>query len=161
MKIYLKRDTSEENSRYIVYTESGDEKYKVVGKRKASFERTYVMLKDDCVAKIRDTHLGVIRTYYVTTKENNFHIVMTLSRDKVSIAYHGVSLHIRGDVLNKSYDILNIDNSVVACVCRRFSDKGDALEININDNNFEMACIASAICLDSVCTTDSLVLQAT
>ncbi|MBQ4129499.1 MAG: hypothetical protein IJD68_06990 [Ruminococcus sp.] len=161
MKIYLTRDKSQENSRYIVYSETGQVLYKIVGKRKSSVERTYIMKDDACVAKIRDAHLGPIRTCYVTEADLSFHLVFTTVNNKTSITFHGLSFHLRGDLLFKSYDLLNIDNSVVACVCRRFNSSADALEININDKNFELACISTAVCLDSVCTMDSMALQAT
>lgn len=161
MKIYLKRDTSDENSRYIVYSETGEEMYKIIGKRKTSIDRVYITNDDKCIAKIRDTHLGMIRSCYVTTQSDSFHIVMTTSRDKISITFHGISYHIRGDVLNKSYDILDVDNSVVGCVCRRFNSSADALELNFDDKKHELNIIASAVFLDTVCTVDSMALQTT
>lgn len=161
MKIYLKRDKSDENSRYIVYTYSGDELYKIVGKYTRSSHHMYIMKGDECIAKIRDTHLALLRTCYINSKDSSCHVVVTNSRDKLAVKYHGVSLHLRGDVLNKSYDILDVDNSVVSCVCRRFSTSHDALEININDEKFEILSIATAVCLDISCTTDVMALQAT
>lgn len=161
MKVYLKRDKSDENSRYIVYTHSGDELYRIVGRYTRSSHHMYVMKKDRCIAKIRDTHLALLRTCYVTCKENSFHLVVTNVRDNLAVKYHGIPLHIRGDVLNKSYDILDIDNSVISCVCRRFSTSHDALELNINEEKFEIHCIATAVFLDTTCTMDALALQAT
>ena len=113
MKIYIKRDKSDEKSRYIIYSESGEELYKVVGECKGRTERGYILCKDSCVAKIRDTRLLTIRTCYVFTKEDRFHIVLTSSNDKMKITFHGIDFHIRGDVLHESYDLMNIDNSVV------------------------------------------------
>ncbi len=161
MKIYLNRDKSEENSRYIVYTETFDEMYRIVGKHNRSSQHFYIMKYDKCIAKIRESHLAMLRSCYVSTLESNFHIAITNTKDKFKVSYHGVPLHLRGDVLNKTYDILDVDNTVIACVCRRFSKSHDALEININDNKYETLSIATAVCLNDVCTMDSLVLQAT
>ncbi len=161
MKIYLTRDKSEENSRYLVYSDTGQVLYKIIGKSKSSVERTYIMRDDICVAKIRDARLGPIRTCYVSQADLSYHLVFTTVKNKTSISFHGLSFHIRGDIISKSYDILNIDNSVVACVCRRYNKTADALEININDKNFELACIAAAVCFNCACTTDLPALQAT
>ena len=161
MKLYIKRDKTDETSRYIVYSESGEVVYKICGKYSTSSQRTYIMRDDVCVAKIRDAHLGPIRTSYVTLCGSSFHLVTTLSRKKYTVTYHGVPLHIRGDVLANCYDILAVDNSVIACVCRRYKTDSETMELNINDINYQLLCIASAVCLDSVGTIDSMVLQTT
>lgn len=161
MKIYLKRDKSDENSRYIVFTHSGDELYKIVGKHTRSSHCMYITLGDKCIAKIKDTNLALLRTCHISSKDYNFRLTITTPKDKFLVAYHGVPIHLRGDILNKSYDILDIDNTVLSCVCRRFSTSHDALEININDDKYEILSIATAVCLDSLCTTDVMALQAT
>lgn len=159
MKFYIKRDTSTDNSRYIVFSETYEEVYRISGKCSSSGEKLYISYNDKCVAKVRDTRIGLLRTCYVVLPDDSFHLVIANSRDKIKVKFHGVSLHIRGNLLEKSYDIMNVDNSVVACVCRRFSSMRDAIEININDRKYELLSIASAVCFDSVCTNDSLALQ--
>ncbi|MBE6824067.1 MAG: hypothetical protein E7513_01845 [Ruminococcaceae bacterium] len=161
MKLYLKRDKTDENSRYIVFDENGDEKYRIVGKRSTSTERIYIMFGDTCVAKIKDTHLGPMRSCSVTTQDGSFHIVITCSKDKIAITYHRAQFHIRGDVLNKSYDILDVANSVVACISRRFKTSSETLELNIYMQKYEILCISSALCLNNICMNDTLALQAT
>ncbi len=161
MKLYLKRDKTDENSRYIVFDESGIEKYRIVGKLSASTERTYILCGDTCVAKIRDTHLGPMRSCNITTTDGSCHIVITCTKDKIAITYHRAQLHIRGDVLNKSYDILDVANTVIACISRRFKTSSETLELNIYDEKYEKLCISSAVCLNNVCMNDTLALQAT
>lgn len=161
MRIYLKRDKSDEISRYIVFSESGEELYKISGKHSRSSHRLYINSGDKCIAKIRDTHLALLRTCYIATQSFGCHLTITSHKSKMMVAFHGVPLHVRGDVLNKSYDILDIDNTVLSCICRRFSTSHDALEININDDKYEILSIATAVCLDSLCTTDVMALQAT
>ncbi len=161
VKIYLTRDISEENSRYIVCRDTGDEILKISGKRKSGFERMYINQKDQCVAKIRDTGISVLRSCYVSSQCGNFHFVISTSKDKMSITYHGVPFHIRGNILEKSYDILDVDNSVIACVQKRFKTSTETLEINISNEKYLIHCIASAVCLNNSCTTDALSLQTT
>ena len=74
VKIYIKRDKSNERSRYIIYSESSEELYTVVGECKGRTERAYVLCKGRCVAKIRDTRLFMFRTCYVFTNDDRFHI---------------------------------------------------------------------------------------
>ncbi len=161
MKIYIKRDKSNETARYIIYSESGEELYKVVGECKGRTERAYVLCGENCVAKIRDIRLFMLRTCYVNTKQDSFHIVLTSSNDKMKITFHGIDFHIRGDVLYQSYDLMNIDNSVVCCVSKRFVAHADALEMNINEEKQILNCIVCAIFLDSLCTVDAMTLQTT
>ncbi len=161
MKIYIKRDKSNETARYIVYSESGEELYKVAGECKGHTERSYILCKGYCVAKIRDTRLFMLRTCYVNTDRDSFHIVLTSSNDKMKITFHGIDFHIRGDVFKTSYDLMNIDNSVVCCVSKRYIPHADALELNINDEKQVLNCIVCAIFLDSLCTVDAMTLQTT
>ena len=161
MKIYLKRDKTDEKSRYIVYAENGDELYRIIGETKGNTERAYVLYKNSCVAKIRDARLFMFRTCFVNSKDDSFHIVLTSVSDKITISFHGIDFHIRGDILKKSYDIMNIENSVVCCVSRRYVTRADAIELNIFDNKHIISCIACAMFLDSVCTIDTMALQTT
>lgn len=161
MKIYIKRDKSNDRSRYIIYSESGEELYTVVGECKGRTERAYILCKERCVAKIRDTRLFMLRTCYVFTNKDRFHIVLTSTGNKMKISFHGIDFHIRGDVLNESYDLMSIDNSVVCCVSRRYVTHADALELNINDAKHILNCIVSAIFLDSLCMVDAMTLQTT
>ncbi len=161
MKVYLKRDKSDENSRYIVYSESGEILYKIYGSYKSHVEKIYVMQEDKYIAKMRETLLGNFRTCYVTTSSDNFYIAMKCSRDKVSVTFRGAGFHIRGNVFDKSYDIMNIDNSVVGVVSRRFSTRADALELNVYDNKYILSCIACAVFFDTACVMDTSALQAT
>lgn len=161
MRVYLKRDKSDENSRYVVFSECGEKLYNITGKRSGSFHRLYINSGDRCIAKIKDNEFMLLRNCYISTDNLACHITITTRKSKLMVAFHGVPLHIRGDVLNKSYDILDIDNTVLCCVCRRFSSSHDALEININDDKYEILSIAAAVCLDSLCTTDAMALQAT
>lgn len=121
----------------------------------------YVQNDDECVAKIREVRIANIKTNYVSTKEDKFHIVVTQKRGKLSAIYHGIGFHIRGDVSEKSYDIMDIDNSVIACVQKRFNTSKETFEININNDKYLVHCIVSAVCMNCVCTTDALALQAT
>lgn len=161
MKIYLKRDKSDEKSRYIVYSESAEELYRIVGEKKAHIERSYILHNDTCVAKIRDTNLFMVRNCYVNTNENNFHIMMTSASDKMTFRFHGIDFHLRGDILNKSYDIMNIENKVVCCVSRKYLSHSDALELNIFEENNILSCIVCAMFFDSICTVDAMTLQTT
>lgn len=161
MKIYIKRDKSNEKARYIIYSESGEELYKVSGECKGRTERAYIMCGENYVAKIRDIRLLSLRTCYVNTEKDSFHILLTSSNNKMKIAFHGIDFHIRGDALSQSYDLMNIDNSVVCCVSRRYVKHADALELNINEEKHILNCIVCAIFLDSLCTVDALTLQTT
>lgn len=161
MKIYLKRDKSNEHCRYVVYDELFKELYTVLGKHSSSGERMYIQYSDNCIAKIRITSLALLRSCHVTTNDENFRIVITNTKDKIAINYHGVAYHIRGDVLLKSYDILDVDNTLIACVQKRFNTNSEVLEINVNNSKHELSCIASALCLNTICTNDALLLQTT
>lgn len=162
VKVYLCRDTSVENSRYIVYSHTQQVMFKVTGKHKSGFERMYINTpQDDCVAKITDTSIAMLRTCHVSSKYGNFHFVVSHTKDRMTITYHGLPFHIRGNIAEKSYDILDVDNSIIACVQKRFKTSSETLELNINDDKYLVHCIASAVCLNLGSTCDVLQLQTT
>lgn len=162
VKVYLYRDTVDENSRYIVYSDTQQVLFKVTGKHKSGFERMYISTSDcDCVAKITDTSIAVIRTCHVSSKYGNFHFVVSKNKDRMSITFHGLPFHIRGNINEKSYDFLDVDNSIIASVQKRFKTSSETLELNINDNKYLVHCIACAVCLNASSTCDVLQLQTT
>lgn len=161
MKVFLVRDNSELTSRYIVYSQSGDTLCEVNAKYSTGSQKMNIYSDSHRIAKIRDVSIGKIKTYYISTENDKFSIVMSDARSKFAVIYHGIGFHLRGNVLEKSYDIMDIDNSLVACVQKRFNTSKETLELNINNDKYLVHCIASAVCLNSLCTTDALALQAT
>ena len=119
------------------------------------------MQNDSFVLKLRQTLLGNFRTCYVVSGEDSFHIAMKCSREKVSVTFRGTGFHIRGNVFDKSYDIMNIDNSVVGVVSRRYSARADAIELTVYDDKYILSCIACAVFFDTACVLDSAALPAT
>lgn len=133
--------------------------FTVSGRFTKNSEHLYIMRDELCVAKIRGASLAVLRSCHVKTDRDDFRIMIASKHDKTVITYHGVNFHIRGNVTLKSYDILDVDNSVVACVQRRYNTSNETLELNIDNDKNLLSCIASAVCLNSDCTNDALTLQ--
>lgn len=159
MKVYLKRDKSNDNSRYIVTDELGVKMFTVCGRFTKNAEHLYIMHDELCVAKIRNTSISLLRTCHVKTDRDDFRIVIASKHDKTAITYHGVNFRIRGNVTLKSYDILDVDNSVLACVQKRYNTSNETLELNIDNDKNLLSCIASAVCLNTSCLNDALTLQ--
>ena len=139
--------------------ESGYQLFTVGGKFKRNSEHLYIMRDELCVAKIRDTSLSLLRSCHIKTDSDDFRIMIASNQTKTAITYHGVNFHIRGNVTIKSYDILDVDNTVIACIQKRFNTADETLELNINNDKNLLSCIASAVCLNSKSTNDVLALQ--
>ncbi|MDP4119637.1 MAG: hypothetical protein Q8876_01065, partial [Bacillota bacterium] len=75
---------------------------------------------------------------------------ITLTYAKQQFTFYGISWHIRGDLLTKNYDIVDIDNSVIMSHCVRWGQFGDGYEINILSENREILCLCVAICLNHI-----------
>lgn len=159
MKLYLSKDKSDDSSRFIVYDERACQRYKVVGRHVRSGERMYILCDDLQLVTLRDTKIAGLRSYYVHMFDDSFHVIITKRRSGFSVSIHGVSWHIVGDVLKKSYSILDIDNTVVASICRHHTAVGEAYEVDIIDKTNELYCIAIAVCVESICTLESFAVQ--
>lgn len=159
VKIYLKRDSSDFSSRYIIFDELCDEKYRILGKHIASGERMYILKGEEKVAKIRNIQFTVFRSYSITVKNETIRLIITKTGADYTVNFRGISWHIRGDIIAKSYDILDADNTIVATNCKRFSPCGDGYELNIFSDSRELFCIAIAVCIDSIAAVSQLTLQ--
>lgn len=161
VKLYLKRDNSSEFSRYIVLDELGVEKYSIVGRHLASGERMYILDGEKKLMKIKDTKLYMLRSFYISQKSDAMRILIAYKGNDISVTFHGICWHISGDVLGKAYDILDIDNSVVASVSKSYSSGTQLFEININNEEKELFCIAGAVCVNSIATVHKMAAQTT
>ncbi len=148
MKVFIRRDTSDEHARYLIDDEFENPLYNVTGRMTASGELMKIMSEGYTAAKIRDMRLPVVRAYSVSYASENIKLFFTVRAGEVRVRFSGISWRIRGDVLGGSYDILDADSTVICTVYKHFSKNYS--ELTIFDTNRELFCIAAAICVESL-----------
>ena len=137
VKIYLQRDISTLNARYQVADEQGRLRYTVTGKRNPSGESI----------RICDTDGNTV-VYSISGGGESMRLNIAVGNGRASIRFRGISFLVRGDVLMGSYSILDADTAVVCTVGRDYAR--DCTQLVLNQNEREIFCLATAICIDSL-----------
>lgn len=160
MKLYLKRDLSSENSRFLVLDELCRESFYVLSSGK-SLEKLVITTADGMVVtKINRLPLPMFFAYSITANGRNIRFILNPAKNARNCYYYGVSWHIRGDVFTKSFDILDVDNSVLAVHSRCFG-VCDGYELNIYSEENLQLCLASAVCVNTVALCDNTAIKFT
>lgn len=160
VRVFAKRDTSELNSRFEIFSETGEQKYTVRGKHTPSGES--IRIRDnngDAVCRIRRLGFSSLSAYTITVNNESVRLNIAMSGGAASVRFRGISFMIRGDVIAGNYDILDADNSIVCVVGKDFANRTLTLTIEMEER--ELFCIAAAVCIDSLSISALPVLQMT
>lgn len=152
MKLFIKRDRTVDGALFAVFDELGENKYYV-----KSTKNHIVLcdLKGKTLLKIKRILLPALRTYTLVSSERTIRFL--INPKKSYCWFYGMSWHIRGDFFEKSFDVMEADNSVASTFARRFNDDGYELIINCEHNEF--LCIGVAVCACLEAKVDNLVMQ--
>ena len=159
MKLHLQRDVSSGDVRFLVYDESGSEKYRAVPVSTRVTKRTNLVLLDsrgEPAAKIR--RLPIVSTYSFVLKVKKTHITFVIVPTKNGILsyFYGNNWHINGSIAAKNFTIIDVDKSVI--LSHRKHASYCTLEIFDEDN--ELYCIAASICANLVNTIEKTAVKA-
>ena len=107
MKLHLQRDISSGDVRFLVYDESGNEKYRAVPVSTRVTKRTNLVLLDsrgEPAAKIR--RLPIVSTYSFVLKVKKTHITFVIVPTKNGILsyFYGNNWHINGSIAASDID---------------------------------------------------------
>ncbi|MDD5796305.1 MAG: hypothetical protein PUD24_05165 [Oscillospiraceae bacterium] len=159
MKLYIKRDIHSCNSRFIVLDELCHEKYTVFSSGK-SFEKLKISdLSGNVKTKINRLPLPLLHAYSISSGKTNIKFILNPAKNAQNCYYYGISWHIRGQVFLKSFDILDVDNSVIAVLSRCFESCVDGYALTIYSEEYEQLCLASAVCANLASLSDNPALQ--
>ncbi len=156
MKLFLKRDNSAENTRYIVCDHTGANKFTVTGKRTASTDKMILSSMDAVpLVTIRSAPFHVFYAFSIKDSNDRFSITATKGRNFIEYRFHGISWTLcRSDDL-RSFEIFDADGKLIMSQCAdRYLSTG-AYELEIYSEQREYFCIAAAICANAVNLTDS------
>lgn len=151
MKLYLRRDTSSENSRFIVCDESGRPKFSVSGFATASTDRMVISSTlGNPLVTIRVARFPVFSVFSISDSSERFAMTATHLRSGGDFRFHGISWVFCRSSDIRSFEILDADKSSVMLLCAdRYLSTG-TYELTINCKQRELFCIAAAICADSL-----------
>lgn len=149
VKFYLQRDISTLNARYQIADEKGALCYTVSGKRTPSGESLRISDPNgETVCRIRSLGFSALSVYSISANGESMRLNIAAGSGRASVRFRGISFYVRGDVLMGSYSIFDADTAVVCTVGKDFVKNCTQLELNQKDR--EIFCLATAICIDSI-----------
>lgn len=160
MKVYIKRDTSCTQARFVIYDALCNEKYFVVSDGKSLEKLKLVDVQGNSLLKIKRLPLPVVYAFSISHKTENIKLILNPAKNAAGCYYYGISWHTRGNVFTKNFDIMDVDNSVVATHLKRWGGCADGYELNVYCEEKELLCIASAVCINIVAIVDNPAVQA-
>ena len=107
------------------------------------------------ITKISRLPLPLLHAYSITSGRKNIRFILNPAKNAQNCYYYGISCHIRGQVFTKSYDILDVDNTVIATHSRCFGNCAEGYELNIYNDENEQFCLASAVCVNMAVLADN------
>lgn len=145
MKLFLKRDTSNETSRFLVFDDMGKEKYIIVGKSKNSKQTMF--LSDKSENKLSTITLFEFSMKYFSIKcDKRLYILMPYIKDKFAFIIYGSTFRFMGDMISGRFSVIDVDKSIIMTQKRCWNKNGEVFEINISCEEQEIFILSMAIC---------------
>lgn len=157
MKLFIRRDVSAGNSCFTVFDESGNEKYKAVfSSNRQNGSMSVFDNKKNVVLKIRKVPLVGTHTFAFKAGKSHITFVTVISQNNFHCNYYGSNWHLCGNVMSGNFSIIDVDNTVISSQIKY----ADYLELDVINNENELYCMATSICLNLINTVDKLAIQA-
>ncbi len=157
MKLYIKRDTSVNNSAFIIFDELGCEKFYISPKKAGSDLSILIIDKsNNILGKIRRLPILGTKSYVFRLGKNRIAFTCIPVKNGINCRYYGKNWHILGDLISKNFSIADVDNTVIATHTKNLAD----CELNVKNPADELYCLATAICINLINTVDNRITQA-
>ena len=151
MKLFLKRDNSGEDARFVVFDETGRQKYSVKGKRSVAADNMVITLpygKPLVTLKVCTFHFFSV--FSVKSGCERFVITLTGMPHNPEYRFHGLCWRVCRFSPDRNFTVIDIDNSLIMKqkTLRNYDD--NYYELTIMNEERELICVATAICADVV-----------
>ncbi len=149
VKLYIQRDCSDLSARYRVFDDKGGLRYLISGRRNPSGESMKLCTPSgEEVCRIRGLGFSALSVYSISAGGESMRLNIAVGAHRATVRFRGISFFVRGDALMGSYSVLDADTAVVCTVGKDFA-KG-CIGVELNQNEREIFCIATAVCIDSL-----------
>ncbi|MCH5202986.1 MAG: hypothetical protein J1F17_07245 [Oscillospiraceae bacterium] len=156
MRLYLKRDTSHCDARFIILNEQGYERFYAVNSANHKYGRINITdLGFNKLCSISTIPLPLFKAYTICDNKDTIRLVFSKNTVRPVCYYYGISWRITGDFLGKNYEIVDHDNKVLLSHYNTHSRISDGYELVIYDENRLLLLLSSVICIDSIEITNS------
>lgn len=145
MKLFLKRDTSDMSSRFVVLDEYGKQKFIVTGKNSTSKQKLTVFNNESVKMADITYYDFVVKYFSVKCCKHLYALVPCLEKEFVFIIY-GSTLRFIGNIPSGRFSLIDVDKSVVMMQKKCWGKYGNGFELEIFDDEQEIFSLSVAIC---------------
>ena len=150
MEFYIQHST-EANALFLIMDSLGQLVYRVTGDSLSIGSKIYLIDRNKQeAARIFSVGLNAISKYsvFIGDKERA-RVIQNLTASRRPIKIKGVSWRFRGDLVTRSYDIVNVDSTVVMTHGRCWNTAGDCYAVDITSESDVLLCLCLSVILDS------------
>ncbi len=145
MKLFLKRDSGELSSRFIVFDEKGNEKYIVTGKTSTSKQVMYISdKKDNKLSSI--TLWNFVGRYFSVKCAKRLYALVPYMNEQFGFMICGSTFVFAGDISSGRFSLIDVDKSPVMTQKKYWNNSGDGFELDIFNDDYEIFSLSVAIC---------------
>ena len=163
VNLYLKRSNAADNMQFEIFDKNNNTVFKILAVNNSSKEIIKIFNIDNDVnineevCKIRAVKFSSLKLHNVSSGNIKFRIIIMPKDNQIFARFYGIGWHIRGSIVSGSYDIIDLDNSVIAAVSKNFSN--NYTQISIFSEQKTILAVASIICLENIALERKPVLQ--
>ena len=148
MKLYLKRNTTDEGISFNVYDKNENIVFNAVSSIDSSLKMSIESRSGEPFSMIRLNTL--LFTYFTIRCRRHFYVLVPCVRDTFSFAIYGSTYRFTGNIITGSFIMTNSNGECMMKMEKTLTRSGDeAFELEILDSDHKMFLISSAICAAS------------
>ena len=151
MKLYLKRTSAETGALFLVFGENGKIVYRIAGDRSPFLDTICVIYEGKVAAKIQRVGAVTLSKYNVFVDgTKRFGMIQEFAGTCPRFLFQGVRWKLRGDMALRSFDLIDVDGSVLMTHGRCWSACGDCYGLSFFYEELVLPCLCAAVVVDSL-----------
>ena len=153
MRLFIKRDKSSNEQDFVIFSESGDERYRTQRKKSGSEKSMNIKIcgtDGQIRAKIRKMPFPATNIFVLRADKSRITFVVVPTKNGLLSYFYGNNWHVSGSIETKNFSVIDVDKSVVFSHMRH----SGYTELEINDEANELLCVAASVCVNMINTVE-------
>ena len=145
MKLFLVRDTSDENSGFMVFNESAYPKYKAYVHTDRTKQK--IIISDSSGYKVSEiVHKNLVIDHFSVRCGGRLYVLVPYVKNCFTFMIYGSTYRFAGDILAGRFSLFDVDKSPVMTQKKCWSRFGSGFELEIYYTAQEVFALSAAIC---------------
>lgn len=145
MKFFLKHDTDGGLSRFVIFDESGNQKYIVTGKS-ANSNQTMILSDTNGNKLSVITLYNFVAKYFSVKYNKRLYALVPCIKGSFAFIIYGSTFRFIGDIATGRFSLIDVDKSLVMTQKKCWGQNGDGFEINVFSREREVFSLSVAVC---------------